>query len=151
MQWSDLNAGAVVNNEENAELISTLSKNDYSFTLGDVTTNFVAPNNQAQLVTFIAAGRYHNVVEFAYKEGDGPVRVGLKLTETMSNIWCPFDNFRLYYLGTTAPDAVESLAADTKAAPAAIYTLDGRQASTLQRGINIVRRADGTVQKVLVK
>lgn len=63
----------------------------------------------------------------------------------------PFDNFRLYYLGTTAPDAVESIAVDTQAAPAAIYTLDGRQASTLQRGINIVRRADGKVQKVLVK
>lgn len=151
VQWSDLNAGAVVNNEENAEFISTLAKNDYSFTLGDVTTNFVAPNNQSQMATFIAAGRYHNTIDFAYQESDGPVRIGLKLIETMTNIWCPFDNFRLYYLGTTAPDAVESIAAGTQAAPAAIYTLDGRQASTLQRGINIVRRADGKVQKVLVK
>ena len=32
-----------------------------------------------------------------------------------------------------------------------IYTLDGKQVKTAQKGVNIVRQADGTVQKVRVK
>ena len=35
--------------------------------------------------------------------------------------------------------------------PQAVYSIDGRRLPTLQRGVNIVRRADGTVSKVLVK
>ncbi len=31
------------------------------------------------------------------------------------------------------------------------YTLDGRRIKTLQKGINIIRRSDGTVRKVIVK
>lgn len=65
--------------------------------------------------------------------------------------WTAFDNFKLIYYGNQVPDAVEAVATETTAAPKAIFTLDGRQTSTLRRGINIVRKADGTVQKVLVK
>ena len=65
--------------------------------------------------------------------------------------WTAFDNFKLIYYGDQVPDAVEAVATETTAAPKAIFTLDGRQTSTLRRGINIVRKADGTVQKVLVK
>lgn len=65
--------------------------------------------------------------------------------------WTAFDNFKLIYYGDQIPDAVEAVATETTAAPKAIFTLDGRQTSTLRRGINIVRKADGTVQKVLVK
>ena len=65
--------------------------------------------------------------------------------------WTAFDNFKLIYYGDQVPDAVEAVATETVAAPKAIFTLDGRQTSTLRRGINIVRKADGTVQKVLVK
>ena len=32
-----------------------------------------------------------------------------------------------------------------------IYTLDGKQVKTAQKGVNIIRQADGTVQKVRVK
>ncbi len=34
---------------------------------------------------------------------------------------------------------------------AAYYTIDGRPLSHPQRGLNIVRRTDGTVQKIIVK
>ena len=33
----------------------------------------------------------------------------------------------------------------------AIYTLDGKRVATAQRGINLVRQADGTVVKTVVK
>ena len=45
---------------------------------------------------------------------------------------------------------INSVLADF-AAGAAIYTLDGRRLQALQRGVNIVRMADGTVRKLLVK
>ena len=35
------------------------------------------------------------------------------------------------------------------AAPAAVFTVDGRQHSQMQRGVNIVRMADGTVRKLM--
>ena len=49
-----------------------------------------------------------------------------------------------------SPTAIHSVsnAADSEAAR---YTLDGRQISAPQHGINIVRMSDGTVRKVLVK
>lgn len=35
--------------------------------------------------------------------------------------------------------------------PVKVFTIDGRQVQTLQRGINIVKMADGTTKKILVK
>ncbi len=32
-----------------------------------------------------------------------------------------------------------------------IYTLDGKQVSNIQKGLNIIRSNDGNVQKILVK
>ena len=48
------------------------------------------------------------------------------------------------------PSAIGSLNA-TNATEAVRYTLDGRQISAPQHGINIVRMSDGTVRKVMVK
>ena len=85
-----------------------------------------------------------------YSNGKDLTTVGVLVEDANCN-WVAVDSFKLTYLGTEAPDAVEGIAAETNAAAKTIYTIDGRQASTLRRGINIVRRADGTVQKVLVK
>ena len=79
------------------------------------------------------------------------MRIGLKKTVAVANDWCPFDNFRLEYLGTERPTAVNAVETDTNASPAAIFTLDGRQTNRLSRGVNIVRQANGKVVKVLVK
>ena len=40
---------------------------------------------------------------------------------------------------------------EAKNATKAIFTIDGRSLNTLQRGLNIIRMSDGSVQKVLVK
>ena len=64
-----------------------------------------------------------DVVEFRYKVIDPPVYI-----ETI-----------------TTDDGVEMRV------PVAYYQLDGRRMSKLGRGINIVRRANGTIDKVLVK
>ncbi|MBO4905551.1 MAG: hypothetical protein J5486_00755, partial [Bacteroidaceae bacterium] len=148
--WSDTINGAYLNIEENADVISTLTKVDY--TCNDF--SFVAPNNRAGFKTFVAAERYHNVIDFKYEAAMGTVRFGLRLEDdiTTGACWCPFDDFKLSYLGTEAPDAVQDINAATSGVRAAqIFSIDGRQQSGLRRGINIVRNANGTVQKVLVK
>lgn len=91
----------------------------------------------------------HFALDF-YSNGVDLTTVGILVENTNCN-WVAVDNFELIYLGTTPPDAVEGIAAETNAAIKNIFTIDGRQTSTLHRGINIVRKADGTVQKVLVK
>ncbi len=85
-----------------------------------------------------------------YSDGVSETTIGV-VAEGANCNWTAFDNFKLVYFGDKVPDAVESIATETTAAPKAIFTLDGRQTSTLRRGINIVRKADGSVQKVLVK
>ena len=62
--------------------------------------------------------------------------------------WYKADNFQLFYLGTTAPTAIDAVAQTGKVA---IFNLNGQQQSRLQKGINIVRKADGHVQKLMVK
>jgi hypothetical protein len=48
------------------------------------------------------------------------------------------------------PTAISGIHTAT-ATEAARYTLDGRQVSAAQRGLNIIRLSDGTVRKVIVK
>lgn len=54
--------------------------------------------------------------------------------------------------GSADPAGVETIANNnTSAAPAAIYTLDGKRIGEQQSGLNIVRTADGKTQKILRK
>lgn len=78
--------------------------------------------------------------------------IGVSTEGTTAN-WFAVDNFQLEYLGIEKPTAVEGLGAKTPASAAisTIYSIDGRQQSQLRRGINIVRTADGKINKVLVK
>lgn len=151
IQWSDTKRGAII--PENPETYTPIQQ---LYTQDGV--QFDAPNSQANFLQFIEKGRYHNVLIFGYGEGiegafTGSITIGLKKTVAVANDWCPFDNFKLEYLGTEKPTAVESLGekAAAGAAISSIFSIDGRQQSQLRRGINIVRTADGKVTKVLVK
>ena len=48
-------------------------------------------------------------------------------------------------------DAVDDLPSTASQREAALYSIDGKQLAAPTRGINIIRMADGTVRKVLVK
>ena len=48
-------------------------------------------------------------------------------------------------------DAVEDLDEQAESSETARYAIDGKQLTRPTRGINIVRMADGSVHKVLVK
>ena len=151
MQWSDTENGAIpyaLADKDGVTAIGTL------YDLNEELGGFDAPNNQSAVNAFIAQKRYHNTLVFGYGvDGydEGTVRIGLKKTVAVANDWCPFDNFKLEYLGAERPTAVNAVETDTNASPAAIFTLDGRQTNRLSRGVNIVRQANGKVVKVLVK
>lgn len=49
------------------------------------------------------------------------------------------------------PSAIQAISKDANATEEARYTLDGREISAPQHGINIVKMSDGTVRKVTVK
>ena len=92
---------------------------------------------------------FHNEVYTLVEEG-GSITFGLKKDVTISNDWCAFDNFRLYYVGAEAPSAVQTVGAGAARATE-VYSLSGARLSGVQKGINIVKYSDGTVKKVLVK
>ena len=85
------------------------------------------------------------------------VTIGAK--NSSNGTWAIWDNWKLFYFGTSSAKADSGDAtgieaaevAGSKAAVAGIYTISGAQVSTLQKGINIVRYADGKTEKVLVK
>lgn len=63
-----------------------------------------------------------------------------------------FGNFQDYtYNHTFTPSAIESVQSSINDGMSQIYTLDGRQVSTLQKGVNITRMNDGTAKKLLVR
>ena len=96
---------------------------------------------------------YRNALN-AHVGEDGVLTIGVTnhgIAETVTNDWACFSNWTLSYMGTEAPDAIKGITTKGATAPTAIFTIDGRQASRLQRGMNIVRQADGSVKKVLVK
>ncbi len=95
---------------------------------------------------------YRNTITLEVGE-DGVLVIGISNVGNgyVTNDWACFSNWTLSYMGTVEPTGIASVESKTQNAPAVIYTIDGRQASRLQRGLNIVRNADGKVQKIMVK
>ena len=89
---------------------------------------------------------YKNEVVTKVEEG-GSLKLGIKKEVQVTNDWVVFDNFKLYYLGSEAPTGINAAAAE-KAAVEGIFSLDGVQQSELQKGVNIVKKANGEVKKI---
>lgn len=85
----------------------------------------------------------------------GVMTIGLRKEDLwVYHDWTFFGNWTLTYFGDeeNIPTAVETVEAKSaKNMIQDIFTIDGRQAQRLQRGINIVRTSDGKIHKVLVK
>ncbi len=79
---------------------------------------------------------YHNEEAIMLEEGED-LTLGIRKATTISNDWCIFDNFKLYYLGTEAPDAIHEVDQESKG-DGAIYNVAGQKLSVLQKGINII-------------
>lgn len=93
---------------------------------------------------------YRNDLTLGVDE-DGVMTIGLRNSgRHLNGDWTIFGNWMLTYIGTEIPDGVKNIKNEMANGVVNIFTLDGRQASRMQRGVNIVR-SNGKVQKVLVK
>lgn len=98
---------------------------------------------------------YQVVIKIA--ESDDLI-VGSRSVGDLAARWVMIDNFMLAYHGTDSaldesgdPSAIESIATVSSEKATAIYSISGAKVSSLQKGINIVKMADGKVKKILVK
>lgn len=96
-------------------------------------------------------------VIFSVEEGQ-LVTIGVKTSGTMTARWFVCDNFKLKYFGTESqhedsenPMSVDGVEVAEGAQIVAIYTVSGAPVATLQKGLNIVKYADGSVKKIFVK
>lgn len=80
----------------------------------------------------------------------GVLTLGARATLTGSTWFC-VDNFKLTYSKEAPATAVETVETAETSAPAGIFTISGARVDKLTKGINIVKMADGSVKKVLVK
>ena len=85
---------------------------------------------------------------------------GVKVWGTSTSREYTFDDFRLITFSPentpTAIEAVDDLDVGTRRAALSgsqtgIFDVQGRKLNALQRGVNIIRMADGTVKKVIIK
>ncbi|MBQ0020162.1 MAG: hypothetical protein KBT39_06525, partial [Bacteroidales bacterium] len=107
------------------------------------------PNTMISAGAYFQLGYYTNslIVKVAKDE---PLKVGLKLDGNIVDAnWCVFDNFKVEALGNDPNTAVSNIM--SQAGASEIFNLNGMKQNRLQKGVNIVRKADGAVVKVLVK
>ncbi len=117
------------------------------------------PNTRSGCNLYFAEGAYKNSLNFEVKEDMDAVAIGIKKGNVRINTeWCPFDNFKLEYIGAEAPTGIENTVAGGSMAEVVarkFYTVDGMELARPAKGINIVKSvlSDGTVKvtKVMVK
>ena len=128
---------------------------EVAITVGDNAEYFV-PNDRTACAALFSIGLYDNSINCEVGE-DGVLTIGLKKETHVGGDWTPFDNFRLYYLGKNAPDAIENITGNATGSVRAtsIYNVNGQLSGRLQKGVNIIKQtlSDGQVRvtKVLVK
>jgi hypothetical protein len=83
-------------------------------------------------------------------EEGGSLTFGLRNDGFIANHWIAFDNFKLFYLGANPSTGIDSVT-NAATGKTEYYTISGVRLNGAQKGINIVKMADGKVKKVLVK
>jgi hypothetical protein len=102
--------------------------------------------------------RYYLNVVYCYVTDNGKLRIGACNKTGQKDDWVPFSNWTLEYLGTQSSHEGTTGLNTVNAAQIIsqeVYTIDGRRANKLAKGLNIVKAttADGKtiVKKVMVK
>ncbi len=142
------------------EAVFGSGEEDMATILGSATPVF-CPNTMEAAANYMTMGYYNNASEVVFQvtENDKVARVGLVKEELSGRDWTMFDEFKLYYLGTVEPTAVEGVTADKAAGLAVVNTqyfdVKGVQQPRAIQGVNIVKEtlSDGSVRisKVVVR
>ncbi|MDE7345536.1 MAG: hypothetical protein K2N48_02210 [Muribaculaceae bacterium] len=80
---------------------------------------------------------------------DGSSIVGYTYYSENLDIYDDSPAYYLTYVIHTGLAGVDGVSSDMKSTPEAVYSIDGRSMKEMTKGINIVRKADGTVSKLL--
>lgn len=144
----------LLNAIEGAQEATLGSGNETAVTNLEGTEVFI-PENMEAASTYFEFGYYPNTLNVQVGE-DGVLEIAIRKWSHIDGDWTIFTNWQLFYLGKTGKNFSEELTGiqtmeNTNAKAAQIFTIDGRQAARLNRGINIVRMSDGSVHKVMVK
>ncbi len=107
------------------------------------------PNTMASAAAYFKRRLYQNEVYTTTTQVDGTMKIGIKCNTSVSGNWVIFDNFRLYFYGSTDRDiitGIETIEPDTTVPdrhfPAGVYNLQGIKVGDtldgLPRGIYIM-------------
>lgn len=107
------------------------------------------PNNMQAASIYFAKGLYENRLPCTVETDGASLKLGIRSSIMNSSYWCIFDNFRLYYYGSTNIDILTSIqtlpTATDRQRRKGIYSLDGRLIKTdaantsgIQPGIYII-------------
>ena len=124
---------------DDAEISWTLDQRVYATNEeGDTIAIYYYPNSMegANARFNKTPDAYQNEVAIMIEEG-GDLTFGLRKSTGISNDWCMFDNWKLYYLGKDAPEGIETIAAEDTSAKG-IFNITGQKLNKLQRGLNII-------------
>ncbi len=104
----------------------------------------VVANNMETAATEFDLGNYTANSVIAKVGANGKLRVGVMKRNGITNDWTIFDNFKLFYYGTSSekqatPDGIETVG-NAPALTVEFFTLDGRKASAAQRGLLIMKQ-----------
>ena len=110
---------------------------------------------------YVPDGTSASVAFYNAGYNDGTATIGMRLDQTIgSNDYVVVGEWKLYYygagknadiLGGDEPVGIDQFNTVSEGMPAGIYSLSGARLTAPQRGVNIVKMADGRVLKVLVK
>ena len=118
-----------------------------------VTATIVAPGGSVQMTGVYEKTKVEDANAYYIKDN--------KFWQCNNNFYC--GAFRAYFTTSSAPSSAFDIlitdddptaiasAANEGVAAIAIYSVDGKKLATLQKGVNIVKLANGKTQKVVVK
>lgn len=126
--------------------------------IDDVT--YYYPSMMPSSRAYFDDGIYRNMLVFKVEEGQKEITIGVK-KENWTDSWdsLAFDEWSLFYVGTTQPTEQSTTEVDTIAIDnirsTKYYTLNGVEMSKPVKGVNIIKRTDSNgrvnVSKIMVK
>lgn len=152
-------ATILVEKNEGAENLYNITLKDFNFSgyvkLGDIKIDGVSgENGEDDTVLLAKEGQTHIDVMGGVDVtlNDGCKIEGDQLFMNMSiSAFKGLMTVGVEFEGTSTSTGIDKVTTTTDSGVEAIYDLNGRKLNEMQKGINIVRKADGTTVKVLKK
>lgn len=128
-----------------------------SVSVDGVQTTYYIPDQRDRAYDRFMQEAYPNEI-YTYVDETGKLRIGFCNYSHVDGDWTTASFFKLYYLGTESEHEGATGITDinrNEVAGSQFYTIDGRRANGLSKGLNIIKTVDAngktSVRKVIVK